>query len=447
MSIYDTLNPPQREAVAQTEGPVLILAGAGSGKTRVLTHRIAYLMDEKGVNPWNILAITFTNKAAQEMRERVDKLVGFGSESIWVSTFHSACVRILQRHIDNLGYDTNFTIYDTDDQKSLMKDVCRKMNIDTKIYKERSLLAQISHAKDELLTPDDMEMKAAGDYNMKKVASVYREYQAALRKNNALDFDDLIVKTVELFEKCGAVLEYYQERFKYIMVDEYQDTNTAQFKFISLLAQRYQNLCVVGDDDQSIYKFRGANIGNILGFEHVFPDARVIRLEQNYRSTRNILNAANQVIANNTERKAKTLWTENEYRILNRKFPVPTERLYSYFYHYKLDVDKMREATSYLIGRHDFASFCGSGAQVKTTIRTVTGIEVFRDGDIVTIRVSGTGFLYNMVRIISGTLIEIGNGQYPPERMQKILDAKDRSAAGPTAPAQGLTLMGIQFFD
>ena len=312
MSIYDTLNKEQREAVYHTEGPLLILAGAGSGKTRVLTHRIAYLMDEKGVNPWNILAITFTNKAAQEMRERVDKLVGFGSESIWVSTFHSACVRILRRHIDNLGYDTNFTIYDTDDQKSLMKDVCRKMNIDTKIYKERSLLAQISHAKDELLTPDDMEMKAAGDYNMKKVASVYREYQAALRKNNALDFDDLIVKTVELFEKCGAVLEYYQERFKYIMVDEYQDTNTAQFKFISLLAQRYQNLCVVGDDDQSIYKFRGANIGNILGFEHVFPDARVIRLEQNYRSTRNILNAANQVIANNTERKAKTLWTENE---------------------------------------------------------------------------------------------------------------------------------------
>lgn len=312
MSIYDTLNPPQREAVAQTEGPVLILAGAGSGKTRVLTHRIAYLMEEMGVNPWNILAITFTNKAAQEMRERVDKLVGFGSESIWVSTFHSACVRILRRHIDNLGYDTNFTIYDTDDQKSLMKDVCRKLNIDTKVYKERSLLAQISHAKDELLTPDDMEMKAAGDYNMKKVASVYREYQAALRKNNALDFDDLIVKTVELFQNCGAVLEYYQERFKYIMVDEYQDTNTAQFKFISLLAQKYENLCVVGDDDQSIYKFRGANIGNILGFERVFPDAKVIRLEQNYRSTKNILNAANQVIANNTERKSKTLWTENE---------------------------------------------------------------------------------------------------------------------------------------
>ena len=312
MSIYDTLNPPQREAVMQTEGPLLILAGAGSGKTRVLTHRIAYLMDEIGVNPWNILAITFTNKAAQEMRERVDKLVGFGSESIWVSTFHSACVRILRRHIDNLGYSTNFTIYDTDDQKSVMKDVCRKLNIDTKVYKERSLLAQISHAKHELLTPDDMELKAAGDYNMKKVASVYREYQATLRKNNALDFDDLIVKTVELFQNCGAVLEYYQERFKYIMVDEYQDTNTAQFKFISLLAQKYENLCVVGDDDQSIYKFRGANIGNILGFERIFPEAKVIRLEQNYRSTQNILNAANRVISNNTERKVKTLWTENE---------------------------------------------------------------------------------------------------------------------------------------
>ena len=312
MSIYDTLNPPQKEAVAHTEGPVLILAGAGSGKTRVLTHRIAYLIEEMGVNPWNILAITFTNKAAQEMRERVDNLVGFGSESIWVSTFHSTCVRILRRHIDNIGYATNFTIYDADDQKSVIKDVCRKLNIDTKIYKERSLLAQISHAKDELLTPDDMEMKAAGDFNMKKVASVYREYQNALRKNNALDFDDLIVKTVELFEKCGAVLEYYQERFKYIMVDEYQDTNTAQFKFVSLLAQKYENLCVVGDDDQSIYKFRGANIGNILGFERVFPDAKVIRLEQNYRSTKNILCAANMVIANNSERKAKTLWTENE---------------------------------------------------------------------------------------------------------------------------------------
>ena len=312
MSIYDSLNPMQRQAVFHTEGPLLILAGAGSGKTRVLTHRIAYLIQEKEVNPWNILAITFTNKAAQEMRERVDRIAGLGSDAIWVSTFHSTCARILRRHIDNLGYDTNFTIYDTDDQKSVIKDVCRRLNVDTKIFKERALLSQISHAKDNLITPDQMEMDAAGDFNQKKTAMVYREYQAALRKNNALDFDDLIVKTVELFQNCDRVLEYYQERFKYIMVDEYQDTNYAQFKFVSLLASRYENLCVVGDDDQSIYKFRGANIENILGYERVFPNAAVIRLEQNYRSTQNILNAANHVIANNAERKEKTLWTENE---------------------------------------------------------------------------------------------------------------------------------------
>lgn len=312
MSIYDTLNPPQKEAVFHTEGPLLILAGAGSGKTRVLTHRIACLMEEKGVNPWNILAITFTNKAAQEMRERVDKLVGMGAESIWVSTFHSACVRILRRHIDFLGFDNHFAIYDTEDQKTVIKEVCRHLNIDTKIYKERTLMAKISHAKDELISPEEMELNAGGDFNEKKIAAVYKEYQATLRKNNALDFDDLIVKTVELFQNYPNVLEYYQERFQYIMVDEYQDTNTAQFKFVSLLASKYQNLCVVGDDDQSIYKFRGANIGNILGFEQAFPGAKVIRLEQNYRSTGNILEAANRVIENNTERKPKRLWTENE---------------------------------------------------------------------------------------------------------------------------------------
>ena len=311
MSIYDTLNPPQKEAVFHTEGPLLILAGAGSGKTRVLTHRIACLMEEKGVNPWNILAITFTNKAAQEMRERVDKLVGMGAESIWVSTFHSACVRILRRHIDFLGFDNHFAIYDTEDQKTVIKEVCRRLNIDTKIYKERTLMAKISHAKDELISPEEMELNAGGDFNEKKIAAVYKEYQATLRKNNALDFDDLIVKTVELFQNCPDVLEYYQERFQYIMVDEYQDTNTAQFKFVSLLASKYQNLCVVGDDNQSIYKFRGANIGNILGFEKAFPGAKVIRLEQNYRSTENILEAANRVIENNTERKPKRLWTEN----------------------------------------------------------------------------------------------------------------------------------------
>lgn len=312
MSIYDTLNPEQKEAVLQTEGPVLILAGAGSGKTRVLTHRIAYLIDEKGVNPWNIMAITFTNKAAGEMRERVDKIVGFGSESIWVSTFHSSCVRILRRYIDRLGYENNFTIYDTDDQKSLMKEVCKKLNIDTKIYKERAILGAISSAKDNLVGPEEYEKSVMDDYGRKKIAMAYTEYQKELKKNNALDFDDLIVKTVELFQSCPDVLDSYQERFKYIMVDEYQDTNTAQFKFVSLLAGKYQNLCVVGDDDQSIYKFRGANIGNILGFEKIFPRARVIKLEQNYRSTKTILEAANQVIHTNIGRKAKTLWTDNE---------------------------------------------------------------------------------------------------------------------------------------
>ena len=313
MSIYDTLNEQQREAVCHTEGPVLILAGAGSGKTRVLTHRTAYLIEECGVNPYNIMAITFTNKAAGEMRERIDKLVGYGSESIWVSTFHSTCVRILRRHIDRIGFDTNFTIYDSDDQKTLMKDICKRLNVDTKIYKEKSLLAAISHAKDELISPEEYATRAAasGDYAKKKQAEIYREYQEALRKNNALDFDDLIVKTVELFRVDAQVLDYYQERFRYIMVDEYQDTNTVQFELVSTLARKYKNLCVVGDDDQSIYKFRGANIYNILNFEKHFPEAVTIKLEQNYRSTQNILDAANSVIANNVGRKRKTLWTDN----------------------------------------------------------------------------------------------------------------------------------------
>ena len=312
MSIYDTLNKEQREAVFHTDGPLLILAGAGSGKTRVLTHRIAYLIEEKGVNPWNILAITFTNKAAGEMRERVDQLVGFGSESIWVSTFHSSCVRILRRYIDRLGYENNFTIYDGDDQKILMRDVCKLAAIDTKVYKERSLLAAISSAKDEMISPEEYELNAAGDFGKQKIAKVYREYEKQLRANNALDFDDLLVKTVQLLQTQPDVLEYYQQRFRYIMVDEYQDTNTVQFKFVSLLAGKYKNLCVVGDDDQSIYKFRGANIKNILNFEKEFQDAKVIKLEQNYRSTGNILSAANAVISNNVGRKAKSLWTENK---------------------------------------------------------------------------------------------------------------------------------------
>ena len=311
MSDTGTLNKEQQEAVQCTEGPLLILAGAGSGKTRVLTYRIAHLIEDCGVNPWNILAITFTNKAAGEMRERVDRLVGYGSESVWVSTFHSACVRILRRYIDRLGYDTNFTIYDTEDQTTVMKDVCRRLELDSKLYKERAVLSVISNAKNEYISPNEFQLQVRGDFRMEKMAQAYLEYQKELKKNNALDFDDLLVKTVELFQSCPDVLESYQERFRYIMVDEYQDTNTVQFKLISILAKKYHNLCVVGDDDQSIYKFRGANIKNILDFEEVFPDAKVVKLEQNYRSTKHILDTANAVIAHNRGRKEKALWTEN----------------------------------------------------------------------------------------------------------------------------------------
>lgn len=322
MSIYDTLNEQQKKGVFTTDGPVLLLAGAGSGKTRVLTHRIAYLIDELGVNSWNIMAITFTNKAAGEMKERVENLVGVGSDSIWVTTFHSTCVRILRRYADRIGYDNNFAIYDTDDQKTVMKEVCKRLQIDTKQLKERTILGAISSAKDELISPPEYELNAAGDYRKQKIASAYREYQETLRKNNAMDFDDLIMKTVELFKTDQEVLASYQKRFKYIMVDEYQDTNTAQFELIRLLAAGTRNLCVVGDDDQSIYKFRGANIRNILDFEKVYPEAVVIRLEQNYRSTQNVLDAANAVIRNNTGRKEKTLWTDhgNGNRIHFRQF-------------------------------------------------------------------------------------------------------------------------------
>ncbi|MBQ6696850.1 MAG: UvrD-helicase domain-containing protein [Lachnospiraceae bacterium] len=322
MSIYDTLNKEQKEAVLTIDGPLLLLAGAGSGKTRVLTHRIAYMIDEMGVNPWNILAITFTNKAAAEMRERVDDLVGFGAEQVWVSTFHSTCVKLLRRHIDRLGFDNGFTIYDTDDQKAVIKEICKRFQIDTKQLKERTIMGAISSAKDELISPLEYELNFFGDSTKKKIAAVYKEYQVILKRSNALDFDDLIMKTVELFKACPDVLYQYQERFKYIMVDEYQDTNSAQFELIRMLADRHHNLCVVGDDDQSIYKFRGANIRNILDYEKVFPEAKVIKLEQNYRSTGNILKAANNVIQNNVGRKSKALWTQKEdgSRIHYRQF-------------------------------------------------------------------------------------------------------------------------------
>lgn len=306
------LNDKQKEAVLHFEGPLLILAGAGSGKTRVLTHRIAYLIEEHQVPPYHILALTFTNKAANEMRERVNNIIEYGAGSIWVSTFHSTCVRILRRFIDHLGYDNAFTIYDSDDQKSLMKDICKQLNIDTKKYKERTFLNAISSAKDELKTPEQYADEVAKEYNKKIFGRVYKEYQKRLKQNNALDFDDLIMLTVQLFRQNAEILNHYQERFPFILVDEYQDTNTAQFTLLSLLASRYRNLCVVGDDDQSIYRFRGANIHNILNFEKIFPATKVIRLEQNYRSTKNILAAASGVIKHNSMRKEKTLWTTAE---------------------------------------------------------------------------------------------------------------------------------------
>jgi len=312
VTFEEKLNNKQEEAVLHTDGPLLILAGAGSGKTRVITNRIAHLIKDCGVSPRSILAITFTNKAASEMRERIEASLGMDAGGAWISTFHSACVKILRMYSHLIGYDNNFTIYDSDDQLTVVKNICKNMDIDTKRFKEKWFLSRISSAKDELITPEMFEQDAAGDYYLEKAAKVYRAYQKELAKNNAMDFDDLIVKTVELFRKEPEILDRFQERFRFISVDEYQDTNTAQFRFVSLLASKYRNICVVGDDDQSIYRFRGANIENILSFEKVFPDAKVIRLEQNYRSTKTILNAANAIISNNTKRKVKKLWTQNE---------------------------------------------------------------------------------------------------------------------------------------
>ena len=311
MKIYDSLNDKQKEAVFYSDGPLLILAGAGSGKTRVLTHRVAYLIHEKNVNPYNIMAITFTNKAAREMRDRINRLIGHGAEAVWVSTFHSACVRILRRYIDRIGYNNNFTIYDSDDQKTAIKAACKKLQVDTKFIKERAIMSAISMAKNNMITPEEYR-NSADDIRTKMISKVYEEYQSRLKKNNALDFDDLLVKTIELFKSDKEVLMAYQDRLQYIMVDEYQDTNKVQFEFIKLLADKYKNICVVGDDDQSIYKFRGADISNILNFEQIFTGTKVIKLEQNYRSTKNVLEAANQVIAHNYSRKQKTLWTERE---------------------------------------------------------------------------------------------------------------------------------------
>lgn len=305
------LNDMQQVAVRHTEGPLLILAGAGSGKTRVLTYRVAYLIKEKNIEPYNIMAITFTNKAADEMRNRVDSLVGHGADQVWVSTFHSACVRILRRYADRIGYANDFAIYDTDDQKKIMKKVIKHLNLNPKVFKEKGMIAKVSDFKNKLMTVSDARDMASTDFKMKDIARVYEEYQETLMRNNAMDFDDLIMNTVKLFKNNEDVLENYQNRLQYIHVDEYQDTNAAQFEFVRLLAEKHKNICVVGDDDQSIYKFRGADIQNILQFEKYFPGAKVVKLEQNYRSTKKILEAANSVIHNNVGRKDKTLWSDN----------------------------------------------------------------------------------------------------------------------------------------
>ncbi|QNU67576.1 DNA helicase PcrA [Ruminiclostridium herbifermentans] len=312
MELLNGLNKEQKEAVLHNEGPLLILAGAGSGKTRVLTHRIAYLIKEQGVYPSSILAITFTNKAAREMRERIDSLIGDLSNDMWVGTFHSICIRILRRDIEKLGYDRSFVIYDTTDQQVVIKECLKELNLSDKNFPPKSVLETIGKQKDELIDAEHFEKLYASDFRMGKIAKVYKLYEKKLKNNNALDFDDIIMNTIKLFKQCREVLEYYQKKFRYILVDEYQDTNTAQYTLVRMLSEVHQNLCVVGDDDQSIYGWRGANIRNILDFEKDFRNCKTIKLEQNYRSTQNILDAANFVISNNTGRKCKRLWTENK---------------------------------------------------------------------------------------------------------------------------------------
>ncbi|WP_373288503.1 DNA helicase PcrA [Lentibacillus kapialis] len=368
--LLNGLNKEQQEAVKHTEGPLLIMAGAGSGKTRVLTHRIAYLLGEKDVSPRNVLAITFTNKAAREMKERVNKLVGAGGGQIWVSTFHSMCVRILRRDIDRIGYNRNFTILDSGDQLSVIKQILKDLNIDPKKFDPRAILGQISGAKNELITPEKYS-ENVGDFFQRQVSQVYERYQKTLRKNQVLDFDDLIMQTIHLFKRVPEVLEYYQRRFQYIHVDEYQDTNHAQYYLVKQLANRYQNLCVVGDSDQSIYRWRGADIANILSFEEDYPSARVIYLEQNYRSTKSILDAANKVIGNNSGRKPKNLWTENDDGNKIHYFQGGTEQEEALFV-----TDKIQELTGEGLSLNDIAILYRTNAQSRAIEDTLVKSDI-----------------------------------------------------------------------
>ena len=347
MNLLEGLNDKQYEAVINTEGPCLVIAGAGSGKTKVLTHKIAYLMGEKGVKPWDILAITFTNKAANEMKSRVESLVGDAAKDMWIGTFHSICVRILRKQIDRIGFDTSFIIFDTSDQKTLIKQIIKAQNLDDKLFSDRSVLSEISNAKNEMLEPDAYSVKARGDFRKEKIAEIYEIYQRKLKENNAIDFDDIINFTIKILLDNPDLLEYYAGKFKYVLVDEYQDTNKAQFTLVTLLASRYGNITVVGDNDQGIYSFRGADISNILNFEKDFPGTRIIKLEQNYRCTQSILNAANEVIKNNETKYEKKLWTENERGKLPKVFRGDNEYDEANFIVRNINTLKMEEYYKY----------------------------------------------------------------------------------------------------
>ena len=347
MNLLEGLNDKQYEAVINTEGPCLVIAGAGSGKTKVLTHKIAYLMGEVGVKPWDILAITFTNKAANEMKSRVENLVGDAAKDMWIGTFHSICVRILRKQIDRIGFDTSFIIFDTSDQKTLIKQIIKNKNLDDKLFSDRSVLSEISNAKNDMLEPDAYAVKASGDLRKETIAEIYQIYQTKLKENNAIDFDDIINFTIKILLDNPDLLEYYSGKFKYVLVDEYQDTNKAQFTLVTLLASKYGNITVVGDNDQGIYSFRGADISNILNFEKDFPGTRIIKLEQNYRCTQSILNAANEVIKNNETKYEKKLWTENERGKLPKVFRGDNEYDEANFIVRNINTLKMEEYYKY----------------------------------------------------------------------------------------------------
>ncbi|MEB7806831.1 MULTISPECIES: DNA helicase PcrA [Mammaliicoccus] len=436
-ALLDRMNDQQKQAVQTTQGPLLIMAGAGSGKTRVLTHRIAYLLDEKEVNPYNVLAITFTNKAAKEMKERISHLVGPEAESIWISTFHSMCVRILRRDIDRIGIERNFTIIDPTDQKSVIKEILKKENIDSKKYEPRTFIGAISNLKNELKTAEDAE-KEANDFYAMMVARVYKGYQNKLLRNHALDFDDLIMMTIQLFDRVPEVLEFYQNKFQYIHVDEYQDTNKAQYTLVNLLASKFQNICVVGDSDQSIYGWRGADIKNILSFEEDYPKAQTIFLERNYRSTKTILTAANEVIRNNSERKPKALWTDNTSGEKIKYYEATTERDEAEYVIREI-LKKKREGYN----NQDIAILYRTNAQSRVLEET------FLKSNIPYTMVGGTKFydrkeikdILSYLRLVSNSNDDIS--------FERIINTPKRGV-GPTSVqkiAQYATMNNLSYFD